>query len=35
MCPRPGALELARKLLGKEEMKIAAIPDGVSVIVRK
>lgn len=29
------ALELARKLLGKEEMKIAAIPDGVSVIVRK
>lgn len=29
------ALQLARELLGKEEVKIAAIPDGVSVIVRK
>ena len=29
------AIETAKKLLGKEDIRIAAIPDGVSVIVRK
>ncbi len=29
------AVALAKKMLGKEKVKIAAIPDGVSVIVRK
>lgn len=29
------ALKIARQLLGKEEIQIAAIPDGVSVIVRQ
>ena len=29
-----GALKLAKQLLGKEQVRIAAIPDGVSVIVK-
>ena len=29
------AMETAKKLLGRESLKVAVIPDGVSVIVRK
>ena len=29
------ALEISRRLLNKESLKIVAIPDGVSVIVKK
>ena len=29
------ALQIARKMLGKDDIRIAAIPDGVSVIVEK
>jgi len=29
------ALQIAKKLLGKEKITVTAIPDGVSVIVRK
>ena len=29
------AMELAKKRLGKEKVQVAAIPDGVSVVVKK